>query len=331
MPGHFKAMKAALVALVVVAVAACGESLPSPSPSPPVSPSLAAESPSPTPSPAAPLQRLEKPLPAAIEEAAAAATDVDLYMIGGFDAAGYSLRSVYVFDGTSWKAGPRLPLGLDHSSAATLDGRVYVAGGHSVGRDTAQVFRLDGSNWTELAPLHHARGGHALIADGGRLYAIGGNTVSGQVPAAESYDPAANRWSDLPSLRLPRNHVSGFTFKGNACVAGGRSPNTARVDCFDPVARTWVRLSNLPQATSGAGATTFKSGLVVVAGGEVAGESKLITQAVHLDLDGRWGAVQKMLVPRHGFQLAVFQGRAWACGGGSAAGLHPVATCTSVA
>jgi hypothetical protein len=37
-----------------------------------------------------------------------------------------------------------------------------------------------------------------------------------------------------------------------------------------------------------------------------------------------------MLVPRHGFQLAVFEGRAWACGGGSLAGLHPVATCTSV-
>jgi len=37
-----------------------------------------------------------------------------------------------------------------------------------------------------------------------------------------------------------------------------------------------------------------------------------------------------MLVPRHGFQLALFEGRAWACGGGSSAGLHPVATCTSV-
>jgi hypothetical protein len=37
-----------------------------------------------------------------------------------------------------------------------------------------------------------------------------------------------------------------------------------------------------------------------------------------------------MLVPRHGFELAMFQGRAWACGGGSQPGLHPVATCTSI-
>jgi hypothetical protein len=91
-----------------------------------------------SPSPA-PLQRLEKPLPAAVEETAAAATEQDLYVIGGFDAAGNSLRSVYVFDGNAWSAGPRLPIGLDHAAAATLDGRVYVAGGHSFGRDSAQV------------------------------------------------------------------------------------------------------------------------------------------------------------------------------------------------
>jgi hypothetical protein len=38
-----------------------------------------------------------------------------------------------------------------------------------------------------------------------------------------------------------------------------------------------------------------------------------------------------MLVPRHGFELALFDGRAWACGGATLPGLHPVATCTSLA
>jgi hypothetical protein len=118
-------------------------------------------------------------------------------------------------------------------------------------------------------------------------------------------------------------------FQGTACVAGGRSPNTARVDCFDPSARSWSRLASLPLATSGAGAATFESGQVLVMGGEDAAESRLVTQRVHLNLDGTWGVPVAMLVPRHGFQLAVFQGRAWACGGGSAPGLHPVATCTS--
>src|SRR5256886_9011067 len=90
--------------------------------------------------------------------------------MGGFNAAGHSLASVYVFDGTAWASGPRLPLGLDHPSAATLDDHVYIAGGHSSGRDSARFFRLDGDRWTELAPLHFARGGHALVAAAGKEY-----------------------------------------------------------------------------------------------------------------------------------------------------------------
>src|SRR4029077_1215574 len=98
-----------------------------------------------------------------------------LYVIGGFDAAGNSLRTVWVFDGTAWTAGPQLPLGLDHTPAASLDDHVYVAGGHSFGRDSARFFRLDGSSWTELAPMKHARGGHTLLAAVGPLDPIGGN------------------------------------------------------------------------------------------------------------------------------------------------------------
>jgi len=39
---------------------------------------------------------------------------------------------------------------------------------------------------------------------------------------------------------------------------------------------------------------------------------------------------EPMLLPRHGFQLALLGGRFWACGGGSAPGLHPVSSCTSL-
>jgi Kelch motif protein len=253
-----------------------------------------------------------------------------LYVIGGFDAAGNSLRSVWVFDGTRWAPGPRLPLGLDHTSAATLDDHVYVAGGHSFGRDSARLFRLDGSGWTELAHMRHARGGHALLAAAGHLYAIGGNNAFANVAPAEIYDPATNVWSDLSSLPSPRNHVSGFVFGANVCVAGGRSPATTRVDCFNFESSLWVRFPNLPRATSGAGAATLDDGSAVILGGQDAGESRINDQFARLPSPGGWSSAGAMLVPRHGFELAVFQGRAWACGGGAQPGLHPVATCTSV-
>jgi hypothetical protein len=68
----------------------------------------------------------------------------------------------------------------------------------------------------------------------------------------------------------------------------------------------------------------------VVLGGQDAQESRLVTRAAWLGGSKTWSTIGSMLVPRHGFELAFFEGRAWACGWGSSPGLHPVATCTSV-
>ena len=320
--------------LILLTLASCGGAQHSSAATPATSAATPSPSPSPvvpTPSPAPqPPQRMEAPLPVPLEESAAAAAGGKLYVMGGFDAAGRSLSTVYVFDGIAWRAGPRLPLGLDHPAAATLDDHVYLSGGHSAGRDSARAFRLDGASWTELSPMRHARGGHALVAAAGRLYAIGGNTAVGNVAAVEVYDPQSGRWSDTAVLPAPRNHLAGFVFGTSVCVAGGRSPNTARTDCFDYQSRVWTRLADLPQPTSGAGATTLDDGSVIVMGGEDAQESTIIQQLTRLAGTAGWTTGETMIVPRHGFQLAIFEGRAWACGGGTLAGLHPVATCTSV-
>lgn len=312
----------------MILLASCGggaAAVPTPSPSPPSATFTPLVPPSPQPE-----QRLETALPVPIEEAAAAVSGGNLYVMGGFDAAGNSLDSVYVFDGSAWHTGPRLLLPVDHPSAATLDGRLYIAGGHSYGSDSMRVFRLDTDHWTEVAPMHFARGGHALVAAEGRLFAIGGNTVHGNVAAVESYDPASNMWTMQQPMPSPRNHVSGFVSNGSVCVAGGRYPTTARVDCFDVAQGTWTRLPDLPRVTSGAGAVAFLGGAVVMLGGQNAGETAIVDQFTRYTPGTGWSTGETMLVPRHGFELAVFAGRAWACGGGIAPGLHPVATCTSV-
>src|SRR3979411_2276899 len=163
-----------------------------PSASPAASPTPLADSPSPSQS-APEMQRGERSLPVALEESGAAAAGGKLFVMGGFDAIGTSLRNVWVFDGSAWSAGPRLPLGLDHTSAAALDDHVYLAGGHSFGRDSARVFRLDGSPWTAPPQMRHPRGGHTLLAAATRLYVIGGNTAAGNVAPAEVYDPGTRR------------------------------------------------------------------------------------------------------------------------------------------
>lgn len=313
-------------------VAACtasgGGPASSPSPPPPSASPTEAAAPSPSPSPQPP-QRQEAPLPQPMEETGAATAAGRLYVLGGFTPAEASWAGGFYFDG-AWHAAPPLPLALDHLGAAALGDRLYVAGGYSNGPASARLLRLDGETWTELAPLHHARGALALVSVGDRLYALGGASRSGgpEVPQAEVYDPAANAWSDLPAIPNPRDHLAGFAWKGMACAAGGRTPNTPVVDCFDAAQHAWTAFPQLPFPTSGAGAGSLGE-RIFVAGGEDAQESRVVQQVATFGAAG-WTA-EPMLVPRHGFQLAPYGGRLWACGGGTEAGLHASATCTSLA
>jgi Kelch motif len=289
-------------------------------------------------------QRFEQALPEARQEIAAAAGEQGLWVIGGYDARSQSSPDVWRFDG-SWSREQPLPLGLNHPSAAALEGGVYVAGGYGAGGPSRRVFRLvaaprgtqaaapsgnpSGTETAvkEIAPLRRARGALALVAVAGRLYAIGGTDQGGEVAPAEEYDPAADRWRDLPELPHPRDHLSGFAYQGMACVAGGRSPNVPFVSCWARGRGRWRELPPLPVPTSGAGGGAL-GGVPVVAGGEDPGAGQLVTQLAMLHA-GAWQA-GRMLSPRHGIQLASYRSRLWACGGGDRAGLHPVATCTSI-
>jgi N-acetylneuraminic acid mutarotase len=249
-------------------------------------------------------------------------------VIGGFDTGRRDTNSVFVYTG-SWNRGPDFPLAVDHASAASVDGTLYVAGGNSGGQALGSAYRLEAGGWTRLSPMHHPRGALALVAAGNQLYAVGGIAASGEVAAVEAYDPVADRWSDVAALPLPRDHLAGFTWHGLACVAGGRSPNTARVDCYDPVSSGWSRMPDLPFPTSGSGAAAVGAH-VVVAGGENAAESTLVDHVFRFTGGSAW-TDEAMLVPRHGIHLAVFGGRAWACGGATAAGYHAAADRTPIA
>src|SRR5258708_115867 len=121
-------------ALLLVVLMGCGPAA-SPTPSPRPSPSAVAPSPDPTPTPE-PVQRQEAALPMPVEETGAATTADALYVMGGFNAAGASLDTVYMFDGSPWRAGPRLPVAGDPPSGATPNRPVCPAGGATFRRAT---------------------------------------------------------------------------------------------------------------------------------------------------------------------------------------------------
>jgi N-acetylneuraminic acid mutarotase len=275
-------------------------------------------------------QRFEPSLPVARQEGAAAAAGDRLYAIGGYDSARNSTSDVFVFDGSSWHSGPALPIAVNHPAAAALGGRVYVVGGFTSGgaTDRAFVLKPHASAWSEIAPMHRARGALALVALHGDLYAIGGRDGSVEIGVPEVYDARSNTWSDLPPMTAARNHLAGYTDLPEICAAGGRTPlSSGRIDCFDPAKQHWILHATLPIATSGAAAAAIK-GTTVVAGGESAGETSLVgsVQMLHA---GKWQSMP-MLVPRHGTAFARYRGRLWLCGGATSPGYAAVTTCTSI-
>ncbi|HEY8811143.1 MAG TPA: hypothetical protein VIO86_01490 [Candidatus Dormibacteraeota bacterium] len=288
-------------------------------------------SPSPTSTPVP--QQVEAPLPLPRQEVAEGiqyGSPNSLWLIGGFDPQRRSSVTVQSLINGGWSPGPSYPFPVDHAAAASSDRRLYVAGGYSNGVPRGDLYRSGPglATWEPLAPMHHPRGALALVALGSLLYAIGG-AAGGEVAPVEAYDTVRNVWTDVASLPLPRDHGAGFAWQGLACLAGGRSPNTARVDCYDPLSGGWARMPDLPLPTSGAGAAAV-GGQVVVAGGENAAESTLVGHVFRFTGGSAW-TDEPMLVPRHGIQLAVFGGRAWACGGATAAGYQAAADCTSIA
>lgn len=319
--------------LSVLVLAACGGG------AAPSSHTTTTNLPSATPTPSASAttgpvaQKMEAPLPEPIQDNAEAALTTKLYVLGGFDAAAHTTTRVFVFDGSAWRRGPDLPVPLNHPAAAAAAGRLYVAGGYTddgQSQPTAKTYILStaGDAWLTAAPMTHPRAAMALINVSERLYAVGGSDGKKGVEPVEVYSPDVGTWRDLPALPAPRDHVAGFTYQSMACAAGGRSPNTARVDCYSVADQAWRRLADLPMPTSGAGAASVGDS-VFVAGGEGLGTGAQIIDQLAVFKAGSWRR-DIMLAPRHDLQMTLFGGRAWACGGATMPGFKASTACTSI-
>jgi hypothetical protein len=61
----------------------------------------------------------------------------------------------------------------------------------------------------------------------------------------------------------------------------------------------------------------------------VGGEGNAVVPWLFSLMGATWQP-HEMLLPRHGIEVAILADRAWVCGGGTVAGLHPTSLCTSI-
>lgn len=279
------------------------------------------------------------PMPTKRTEAAAAAVDGKVYVVGGFEKPGLGnvlnfaiTPSVEMYDPVTdrWASKAPMPAGLHHVGIGVAAGRLYVIGGYrksglSAWSPVATVYAYDPTTdtWIERASMPTARGALAVTESEGKLYAIGGYDRKANNAQVEVYDPVRNIWTTVASLPTPRDHLAAVTVAGKIYAVGGRIDgdyhrNLAVMEQYDPATDRWMRVSDLPTARSGITAAVA-GGRIYVFGGEGA-VGTFQENEVYDPTRDTWQRMAPVPTARHGLGSAVVQGRIYVIGGGPTPG-----------
>uniref|UniRef100_A0A5B7BG29 F-box domain-containing protein n=1 Tax=Davidia involucrata TaxID=16924 RepID=A0A5B7BG29_DAVIN len=136
-----------------------------------------------------------------------------------------------------------------------LNGKLLVMAGCSMingsGTASADVYQYDSclNSWSKLAKMNMARYDFACAEVNGMVYAVGGYGMDGEsLSSAEMYNPDADKWTLIESLRRPRWGCFACGFEGKLYVMGGRSSftigNSRFVDVYNPEMHTWCEMKN---------------------------------------------------------------------------------------
>jgi hypothetical protein len=103
------------------------------------------------------------------------------------------------------------------TAAATLNGKVVVAGGYDergTVLDSVEQFDAETNSWTRLPSLLQSRRGHALVAVGSSLLALGGNKAAFEaLSSVERYEADSGQWQQLTPLKFSRSYPAASAFK----------------------------------------------------------------------------------------------------------------------
>lgn len=275
--------------------------------------------------------------PAPRQEVAAGLVGNEVYVAGGFDAAGGASPRVDIYDirAGRWRVGPALPEGRHHPAAAVFRGQMYVVGGFGPNGASAEVFRLDADppRWVRVAELNHARGAAAAVVAGARLFVFGGQGPGGALVAqTEVFEPdATSRWTDLAPLPTPSHHLAAAVAGPFVYVAAGRAVresktvNIAAFARYDTTRNSWEELPDVPHTRSGHGAAIVNDVVVLIGGEDPAtGGAPSIAPVDAYSIETRtWSSLPAMPRPRHGIAVVGSEGKIYVFLGAGRTGVDP--------
>jgi kelch-like protein 10 len=115
------------------------------------------------------------------------------------------------------------------ASAATLNGKIYVAGGFGTrSGKSAEVYDPEVNQWTSIAGMIFPRTFLSCIAYHGYVYAIGGCDIVASMCSVEKYNPTTNEWMPIADTSYPRVECGTVVLDDKIFVIGGIEDGTGK-------------------------------------------------------------------------------------------------------
>jgi N-acetylneuraminic acid mutarotase len=220
--------------------------------------------------------RRVRPLPIAVNHAAATGHAGHVYVMGGYTARagleGQTARLYRYSPGRDrWARLPDAPVARGAHAMAAVGGKLYVVGGVEPRGVTTRldVYDIARRRWSRGPDMEVAREHLGAAALGRSVYVLAGRTAAGNLTAAERFDTRSRAWERLPEMDRDRGGNSAAAAGGRVVVFGGEEgAGTIReVEAFDPRTRRWTRLADMPTPRHGLGAVGLGNSVFAVQGG----------------------------------------------------------------
>jgi hypothetical protein len=259
------------------------------------------------------------PMPSARQELATAVLHGKIYVIAGYDSDGVSTDSVFVYNpnANTWASASPIPSVNNHNNAAVAAGKLYSFGGRT---SRTNVYDPTNDSWSPVANMNFQHGDTAAVGViNDKIYAAGGTGNGMQQTELEVYDPAANTWTNLAPMSVPRNHCGGAVINGKFYVVGGRDAPSAptALEVYDPASNAWTTLAPMPTGRSGI-AVAAVNGELYAFGGEIPALHSEVE--VYNPVSNSWRSLPDMPSPRHGIWASVIGNKIYLSGGGEVQG-----------
>ncbi|KAL7611510.1 hypothetical protein Lser_V15G09061 [Lactuca serriola] len=196
----------------------------------------------------------------------AATMNGELYHFGGIN----PIVESYSPTSNQWVLRPPLYWSNIHVAGASVNNKLFVAGGNKESHFSSEVEYLDLNygKWLPVRSMNSKRSGPAAAELNNALYVTGGFDGQSYSSSVEMLDPREQKWSTLPDMKKMKGCHSMVVLNEKLYTVGGYDGEKylKTVECFDTRMGCWVECAPMNVCRGNFGAFVIGEKLYAVGG-----------------------------------------------------------------